>query len=461
MAAAADRAADLSSWEQVISISMKGIELSESDAERASFWEHLLMSHMHEAERDLAEKYGQMALDHHRAEGGDEGTWRLMHKIGLMFVNLGQRDRAVQMLSNLVESHAELDHPELAKAAIVFCRASMLQNLPVGDVMDRAIAAAERLELEPYLIDGLITKASYADIDGRLTEARILLEGAIALADQANLTQVSARGRNNLAFLFGSIDEALGDRVSREAMETARRSGTRALILWHLSQEGFAHALYGRFDAMKAINDDPMWLHAHDDALATRRFYESQAALLRGDLGEAGDLLAESEAMSDQKDPQAMAWIRSGEMSLDLFAGHPEKTLATLNEFNGADWFRVQPVAWPLTTAAAVSGDRDSVIEVVELLSRYHPRFPRERNFLVALAEIGAATEAPLAEIDQMIANALEPDMPFVRMVYLSGTANFLPGDHPKKQDYLEEARKRAEEWELRGFLPLIDQFVT
>ena len=81
----------------------------------------------------------------------------------------------------------------------MYARSLMLSQKPgVLEAADRALAAAEKLGWVPETIDALITKGTFLGQLGRLAEARIILEGAIALAEEHDLGRSIARGQGNL-----------------------------------------------------------------------------------------------------------------------------------------------------------------------------------------------------------------------------------------------------------------------
>ncbi len=457
--AAASRAADLGSWEQVQSTSEIGLDLAEDDSERAPFWEAQLDAHANLSNRDMAEKYGQMAVEFHRSAGNETDMWRVMHKLGLMYTNLGLRDKAVQLLSEVVHEDAPIESDrELAIAATVFCRASMLQNLPVGPFLDRAIHAAERLDLRPQLLDALITKSGFADFEGRHTESIILLKGAVQMAMDADLTAESARGLNNLAFQLAAIDEEASLQAQNEAMEIARKSGNRPIIQWHLMQHGFGQALRGRVEKMEEIHEDPMWVDAGPDILAGRRFYESMAWLLVGDYEQARQMMDESSDLMDHTDPQSVAWLDAGRVMQAAFEGDPSTSLNRLEELEGKDWWQAIGSAWPILLSLILLGEPRHLAKVREVYEPFLPRFHQEIALVGAL-EI-ASTEPDLAadRIEELVRVSEQTDNRFTKAMQLMGAAQFLPGTDPRRSQYQERARSFTVNRGLNGLTDLIDR---
>jgi tetratricopeptide (TPR) repeat protein len=402
-----------------------------------------------------------MAYDYHKDAGSDEERWRLMHKLGLMYVNTGTRDKAVQLLSEVVTEEADLAvSPELATCATVYCRACMLQNIPVGPTMDKAINAAERYDLKPQLLDALITKASYADFEGRHTESMILLRGTVDMAKTLDLTAEAARGLNNLAFQSAALDEDETIRASDEALQIARKSGIKPLIHWHLTQQAFGAALRGQLDTMKQLNDDPMWAGAGDDVLSGRRFYESVAAYYVGDYARADELLHEAEDLTDPNDPQAAGWLKAGHILRSCFVGEPGDGFSAFDDLDGSDWWQALVQAWPLLLAVVLVGDPQQVTSMRQVFEPFLPRFHEELRLLSALESMAGRPEKALEGINECLDGSRRLDNRFTESVQLMAAARFLPDEHPAKSDFLDRARARYDEWGLGGFRDLLDRYV-
>ena len=457
---AAERAANLHAAEQVISISEKGIELAENDAERARFWEHMLEACVTVGQREIGEKYGHMALEYHQSAGNEVDSWRLLRKLGFAYVQTGQRIKAIELLKDLVESREALDvHPEIAKSAIVYCRALMLQSMPVGSTLDAAIAAAEKLDLAAYVIDGIITKAGYSDVEGRLTEAQFLLRGAIDLADKLDLAQEATRARNNLAFQLSGMDLSSTKTIGEEALELARRSGNRSMIQWFLGQQAMQKGLFGLPEELADIVTDPMWEAAGDDVLSALRYGEFLVALWTGAHAEARSLLQESMDLSDPRDPQARGWGFAGEATIDLFEGDLERAIGLLDEMDPDDWWTAS-ASWWVSTVAAVLADDETLLKTISVFARYHPRFSTTTSFLRALSIADDEPENAIEVVDAALAESERDGDRTFRLAYLIGAAKKLSSDHPKRQEYLERARELSSQNGLNGFVELIDRFV-
>ncbi len=115
----------------------------------------------------------------------------------------------------------------------------MLSQKPgVLEAADRALAAAEKLGSVPETIDALITKGTFLGQLGRLSESRIIIEGAIALAEEHDLGRSISRGQNNLAYVLVGLDDAASLAVGEEAYRTAQRLGDRSQLLFQVGADG-------------------------------------------------------------------------------------------------------------------------------------------------------------------------------------------------------------------------------
>ena len=97
-----------------------------------------------------------------------------------------------------------------------------------GPPLERALSVAELLGLDDVLVEALTSKAVVLLSDNRFREARLLLEGAIALAEAKGLWTSWQRASNNLGVILESeerLDEliALSARVGEQALRRGDR----------------------------------------------------------------------------------------------------------------------------------------------------------------------------------------------------------------------------------------------
>jgi class 3 adenylate cyclase/tetratricopeptide (TPR) repeat protein len=115
--------------------------------------------------------------------------------------------------------------------------------------VERALAIAELLDLPEVLSHALNTKATIAVSAGRPNEARILLEGALAIALENDLHGATMRAYNNLGWVLETQDrlaEALA--MCDRAAEHARRVGDRGYELTFLAAPMYTYFVFGQWD---------------------------------------------------------------------------------------------------------------------------------------------------------------------------------------------------------------------
>ena len=119
--------------------------------------------------------------------------------------------------------------------------------------VEQALGIAELLDLPEVLSHSLNSKATIAANAGRPNEARILLEGALAIALEHDLHAAALRAYNNLGWALETQDRLReANDVSRRAAEYARRIGDRGIELNFLCAN--LHTLYvlGEWDEVLA-----------------------------------------------------------------------------------------------------------------------------------------------------------------------------------------------------------------
>ena len=180
--------------------------------------------------------------------------------VALADVELGD-GRLEEAIARFEEAVAELEQgppsAELAGSARP-ARAGPRHRRARGELalppLDRALAIAERRQLPEVFVEALTSKGLVLGLNGRVDEARILLEAAVERAYAEELFTSALRAENNLAVILQSLDlhvEAL-DVASRCAL-LARRRGDRR---WESTMRvGSVIHLYllGRWDEAAAI----------------------------------------------------------------------------------------------------------------------------------------------------------------------------------------------------------------
>jgi hypothetical protein len=105
---------------------------------------------------------------------------------------------------------------------------------PAIEAADRALAIAERLNLEPIIAEGLVNKGSALNQEGRRREAAALEAVALEIAQRIGDRSLELRIRNNYSNALSDDDPVGATRTLAEAAEVARDVGDRGMYLWLL-----------------------------------------------------------------------------------------------------------------------------------------------------------------------------------------------------------------------------------
>ncbi|HEX7173067.1 MAG TPA: adenylate/guanylate cyclase domain-containing protein [Candidatus Limnocylindria bacterium] len=168
------------------------------------------------------------------------GATRALGLQGELLVDASQLDEAARVLEEALASAPE-DAPDVeAELAAVLSRAYMRLYRPDEAVAmaDRALAIAERLNLDAVVAEALINKGAALGMLGRRREAEFLVEGAVRLAAGGAVSR-EMRARHNLAVHLIESDPGRAQEQLRTTLELSRRVGDRGHYAWILGTLAF------------------------------------------------------------------------------------------------------------------------------------------------------------------------------------------------------------------------------
>ncbi|MGH8944178.1 MAG: hypothetical protein ACRDWF_15280, partial [Acidimicrobiia bacterium] len=460
MAQAASRAADLKSHQQVISISESALEIADNDETRAVFWEMATDASGRLADTEGAERNATPAIDFYRSTGDVESVTRLTLLLSVALVENNQPERALELLSPLVEDDIGTE-PELVRAAVVYARGLMLSQKPgVLEAADRALAAAENLGSVPETIDALITRGTVLGQVGRLSEARIIIEGAIALAEEHDLGRSISRGQNNLAYVLVGLDDAASLAVGEESYRTAQRLGDRSLLLFQVGQAAFVYANIGEFEKAEEVLANPLTRDQPPAARVYTATVELVMAAWRGDLDAVDRLEAEAEGLIGQvDDPQLGINFKTIALEAAVARGTLDEAFSLASEIlEECTWAEAADTVGDSLFIAALLGDASRFATLIPSYQRFLPRF---RDHLTTCQVLAPAVDGPVdtREIDAVIANRAGwgSVADVVRFSMIAA-----PFAIPEKRiEYVSTARSIATERGWHGILRLIDSHLS
>ncbi|MGH2382732.1 MAG: adenylate/guanylate cyclase domain-containing protein [Candidatus Limnocylindria bacterium] len=181
---------------------------------------------------ERAIEHGQRAIDLATGAGSD-----LDRRVGIArLANIlleGRQQQALALLNGAMsEPGMTPDAPGYIEVATVLAKAEMrqLSDARAVELADLALPHAQRVGNDTLILDLLITRAvSLANL-GRVTEAVVILIGALDAANRLSLAEQSNRAAVNLGYALAPDDPARAFAVSRAAMERAKQDG----VIWGL-----------------------------------------------------------------------------------------------------------------------------------------------------------------------------------------------------------------------------------
>jgi tetratricopeptide (TPR) repeat protein len=218
------------------------------------------------------------------------------------------------------------------------------RNEAASGPVERALTLAERLQLPELFVQALNTKAVVLLNQGRLAEARILLEAAAARAQTEQFYATELRAYNNLAAVFEASDryaDVLGH--EERSLLLARRRGNRRMeSIFRTGMVG-PLCLLGRWDEALTVaaEEEP---RVASDLPRAQLLVVASIHCARGDLDAARALLTASGRLRESDNWQTRTAYAAEETRLLRLEGRSdealavaEQTLATLGELTLTD----------------------------------------------------------------------------------------------------------------------------
>ena len=159
----------------------QALEIIDDEAERAALWERAADAAHNEADFQTARQYLEQAVGWYRAHGDRVAVARAATALGLVLQNGCETSAAVKVLEEAVAETSDLEtEPAVVRLLTELARSYGNAGDPRAlATADRALAAAERLELMPALVEALLNRALALSLAGRLHEPIAILRGVI------------------------------------------------------------------------------------------------------------------------------------------------------------------------------------------------------------------------------------------------------------------------------------------
>jgi class 3 adenylate cyclase/tetratricopeptide (TPR) repeat protein len=459
MAEAATRAADLRSHRQVVTICDTALEIAELDEERVPFWELTVVASGRLADVESAQQHAEKALDFYRRSGDTESIHRLTYVLAQQLADNGMPEQAIDLLEPMLDESQDVEESRAARARALYGRVLLLNRQSGAlDQVELSLPALEKHQLIRETVDALITKGTALGQIGRLTEARLILEGSIRLCEEHELGVVLTRALNNLAFTLTGVDDGAVVRISEEAYRIAQRLGDRSHLLFQAGQYAFSLIFNGEFDHAEEVMANPLLADPPPVGLLTLRTQELTIAVWRGQVEEVDRLAAEMRRLvAHVDDPQTQTYLDDLGSQVAIVHGELETAFeAAAVRLEKSPWNEVSDTIGDSMLSAGVLGDRSKFARLALLLEAYEPRFAHHATFARILASADSEI-SDTRELDAVIAARLAIGSVTDQVRFSLSAAHFVSAE--KRIEYLAVARSIAGERGWNGALDLIDRY--
>jgi class 3 adenylate cyclase/tetratricopeptide (TPR) repeat protein len=411
---AGQRAAIVGAPESAERSYITAIGLVDSDVERADLRRAAGDMAMRAGRYEAALAHFETASAEHTSAGREREAALLARPIGRALLRMGRLEDAIERMTAALEvlgaDRIDADVGELNGA---LANALLFAGHPerVGAAIEAALRVAEALELPEVLCRALTSKGVMYTEMGRTEEARLLLDGAVAIGERHDLADAVMVARANGANLRLQWDLPGAVEGYAEALALARRHGDRGRE--RLSAGGLMYTLLavGRWGEIERLATEVLGNEGGPQPRTEVQHY-SLALLhaLRGEHDAARASLERLAAWEDTDDAEYRAMGASARLVVDRIAGRDEAVLergqtlirhwiATLGASNEA-----VRNAWPETLEAALSlGRLDAAEDLLAILDEeprgrvppyLHAQLARGRALTAAAAERHHTVEA-------------------------------------------------------------------
>ena len=239
---AARRALDLGAYEQAIDCVEQALPLPQAPGDGATLLEIASRAASQAGKQDVAEDYARRAIAAREGAGDPVATARATALLAVVLQRAGRVGAAIPLIEAAlghrpVDGAGEADAVLLAYLSRVYILTG--QDEPCLATADRALAIAERLDLDDLVAEVLDNKALALNDLGRRREAVALMEGALRLARAHGDADAESRATNNLSYVLAHDDVRRALASDRRYLERLRRLGGLPSILiatWNLAE---------------------------------------------------------------------------------------------------------------------------------------------------------------------------------------------------------------------------------
>ena len=355
LSGAADRAAALGGYDQAVAYLDQALAISTDPAERAPLLDRAAAAAGVAARASVP--YAEGAIDAYRQLDDPVAALAATGRLGRLLIEGGELNRAAAVLEGaLADAESIADEPTQAGILANLARVHMRLGQSADSIAeaDRALAIAERLDLDAVVAEALTSKGASLSQVGRRREAIALQSAALDLAVKLPDRSFEMRARNNLSAVLGDDEPVRSNQLALRAPSwrarwatvacttgsspTPRSASARRAAGWDAHIERLREALESA-----TVRSDRLRLKSHLSVLESSR---------GAGLDTIGPEL--TEMLGDSVDPDdqfavfvgtAYAALMSGDTDTAYSLATDAQGLAIQNP-EGAGWFALRAAIW-------------------------------------------------------------------------------------------------------------------
>ncbi len=329
----ADRAAALGAPQAAESAYRTAIDLAEGEDERIGLIQAAGQMALVDGRHEAALESFKTAAAALQAIGRHSDAARLAAKIGEALRRLGRASEAIDRMRSALAVLGDAKDVDVAEISIELGVALLYTGgvTEASGPIEQALTLAEALELQSVLATALTYKAVHYDILGRVNESRILFGGAIELCNRSDLSDPLFRAQLNSGDLLARFDLPGTEQRTREALETARRIGSRlyeSLAASNLMRVCEYTGSWGELERLGAelLNGDAQERPGSESI----RLQLAILDLYRGRITQAREHVSALDGCRDSEENELRWTYLSCEALVEMACGHSAHALDTL-----------------------------------------------------------------------------------------------------------------------------------
>ena len=226
----ADRADRMGSHGQVVELCLRGVDLADGSSERGELLAKAARA-AHSALDERARDLATQSIEEFAQADNPLGRIKATTVFAKLLDDVGDSNMAWPPLLEALEAHPG-ETPDHAIAIAELGRALMLDGQPTAlEWIERGLGVAEPLRMVPTIAELWATKGAGLGGVLRMREAFVILEAALELTREHQLSATKRRVMTNINFISGAgMDPYLDERLDDAMRVGDRRLITEALI---------------------------------------------------------------------------------------------------------------------------------------------------------------------------------------------------------------------------------------